>query len=257
MFSIIRRTIRSVPPAIVEMIYPKTCAGCGMRGMWLCDMCETSVPVATIPATCPRCALPALSGRCGCRNLPPVIDRARAAYVYDGWAANAVQQVKYHGEWARAEHLAAGMALLVAEFGAVDGLIPVPLHRSRERSRGFNQSLLFATHIGAITGVPVLDVLRRTRKTASQVTLSGDERRENVRDAFGVDPGWVPVPGGAYVVIDDVRTTGSTLGACVEALRVARPASVGVLTFALDMHRGQIEALRAHLAAGGVRAAMP
>jgi len=243
---------RAVLPAIVETIYPKTCAGCGMRGVWLCDLCETTVLPASHPSTCPRCAFPALSGRCGCGRLPAIIFRARSAYVYDGWAASAVKRVKYDGEWSRAEHLAAAMRPLIVDFGPIDGLVPVPLHRSRERSRGFNQSLLLATHLGDLSGVPVLDVLRRSRKTVSQVTLSGEQRRENVVGAFGIDPRWVPRHGGRYVLVDDVRTTGSTLGACAEALQVVHPATVGVLTFALDMHREDIAALRERLRATGV-----
>ncbi|HWV24496.1 MAG TPA: phosphoribosyltransferase family protein [Thermomicrobiales bacterium] len=164
-----------------------------------------------------------------------------------------MKRVKYDGEWSRIEHLAQQMSGLMTDFGPIDGLIPVPLHRSRERSRGFNQSRILAVELGKLSGVPVLDMLRRSRKTESQVSLSGDQRRENVTGAFGVDPAWMPRAGGHYVIVDDVRTTGSTLGACAEALQAVSPSAISVVTFALDMHRDQVRALRDHLATSGVR----
>ena len=164
--------------------------------------------------------------------------------MYDGWAATAVKRLKYQGEPSRAEHLALQMAPLLPEFGQVSGLIPVPLHASREKERGYNQSALLAEHIATLTGAPVLSVLRRTRKTVSQASLSGYDRKNNVDGVFEVDTAWVPKAGGRYVLIDDVRTTGATLNACAEALTLVRPSLIGVLTFALDMQREWLVALR-------------
>jgi len=241
----IRRMGRSVFSAIVETVYPKVCAGCGMRGAWLCPYCEDTVSRATQAVSCRRCGEPMLDSRCGCVDLAPLIFRARSAFIYDGWAATAVRSVKYHHEPARSEHLARFMHQELGTFGALDGLIPVPLHPTRERQRGFNQSRLLADHLSAQSGIPVLDVLRRTRKSVSQTTLSGRERKTNVAGIFSTRGDWVPAAGGRFLLIDDVRTTGATVSACADALRGVSPAMVGVLTFALDMSRDRVAALKA------------
>lgn len=215
-----------------------------MRGMWLCDLCERETLSLAVPGTCVRCGEMPFSGRCGCADLPAVIDRARAFAAYDGWVSAAVKRMKYDREPDRARHLAAFLVPLLAEFGGVDALVPVPLHDSKERDRGFNQAFLLAAHLSAACGIPVVHLLRRTRKTVSQTTLSGRQRRENVRDVFAMDPSWQPRPGQRFVLIDDVRTTGATLGACADAITAVVPARVGVLTVALDMQRDELDAFR-------------
>ncbi len=230
--------------AIVDTVYPKTCAGCGMRGMWLCDICEQETLDLTMAGTCVRCGEPPYEGRCGCPDLPAVIDCARAFAAYEGWVSAAVKRMKYEREPDRARHLATFLTPHLAEFGVVDGLVPVPLHPTKERDRGFNQSRLLADHLSRASGIPVVDLLQRTRKTVSQTTLSGRQRRENVRDVFEMDARWHPRAGQRFVLIDDVRTTGATLGACAEAITTVVPAWVGVLTVALDMQRDELEAFR-------------
>lgn len=230
--------------AVVDTVYPKTCAGCGMRGMWLCDICERETLDLGVTATCVRCGEPPYEGRCGCADLPTVIDRARAFAAYEGWVSAAVKRMKYEREPDRARHLATFLAVHLPEFGAVDGLVPVPLHPTKERDRGFNQSRLLAEQLSHASGIPVVDLLTRTRKTVSQTTLSGRQRRENVRDVFVMDARWHPRAGQRFVLIDDVRTTGATLGACAEAITAVVPARIGVLTVALDMQRDELEAFR-------------
>jgi ComF family protein len=252
----IRRLAEIMASAVVETVYPKVCAGCGMRGTWLCIYCEHTVPSAIQPVSCPRCGVPKLGRRCGCADLDHAIAVARSAYVYDGWVATAVKGVKYHGESARAGHLASLMMPALSGFGPLDGIIPVPLHGSRERERGYNQAALLSEGLASNSGVPVLNVMRRVRKTVSQTTLSGHDRMENVAGSFSINPTWVPPTGGRYLLVDDVRTTGATLNACADALRPVQPATVGILTFALDVHREQVEELRAYeanaRASGGV-----
>lgn len=232
----IRRMAQLVVAATIETVYPRVCAGCGMRGTWLCRYCESTTPHASQPISCSRCGVPALGHRCACSTLDALIARCRSAFVYDGWVATAVKALKYHGEWARAEHLAQFLVPELESFGPITGIIPVPLqHPSRERTRGYNQAVILAERLASSTGSTMMDVLHRTRKTASQTTLSGPERARNVAGCFRLHDTWVPAPGGRYVLIDDVRTTGATLNACAEALRSVQPSMVGVLTFALDL----------------------
>lgn len=240
----IRRAASIVGRALIDTVYPKTCAGCGMRGMWLCDVCESETLTLNLPGGCPRCGRPFFHGRCRCADLPAVIDVARSVAVYDGWVAAAIKRFKYDREPDRARHLATYLTRLLPEFGHVDALVPVPLHPSKERDRGFNQSALLAHYVSELSGVPVAHILQRTRKTVSQTELSGQKRRENVAKVFAIDPTWHPRPGMRFVLIDDVRTTGATLGSCASVLEAYGAIRVGVLTFALDMQRDELDAYR-------------
>jgi ComF family protein len=116
-----------------------------------------------------------------------------------------------------------------------DLIVPVPLHRRRLWQRRFNQAAVLAQHISQQCGVAWRgDVLLRTSSTASQVGLTAEERRSNVRHAFNVPPDVQSFVGGKCVVlVDDVRTTGATAEACAIALQKAGAARVYVLTFAL------------------------
>ncbi len=114
---------------------------------------------------------------------------------------------------------------------AADWLIPVPLHPSRERDRGYNQSELLACSLARRVDVPVSGKgLRRTRATAVQMTLNAAKRRENVAGAFECIE--VRVRNARVIVIDDVGTTGATLEACAQAVLKAGAASVMGLTLA-------------------------
>jgi ComF family protein len=146
----------------------------------------------------------------------------------------AIVQFKYHGEWARAAHLGEPLATTIAHMQQVDALVPVPLHPSRLRQRGFNQSLLLAQHAGGLLGVDVKEALIRTRRTDAQVNLGADERQANVAGAFAGQP-HISVAGLSVVLIDDVVTTGSTLSACADALVGAGAASVMAASLAREM----------------------
>ena len=115
-----------------------------------------------------------------------------------------------------------------------DLIVPVPLYPSRLWWRRFNQSAMLALAVGRLTGVEVdCFVLKRVKRTASQVGLSADQRRRNVAGAFKVDKARAGrIRGKQVVVIDDVITTGATAEACARALKRARAARVDVLALA-------------------------
>ena len=112
--------------------------------------------------------------------------------------------------------------------------MPVPLYPARLWWRRFNQSAMLALAVGRLAGVPVdCAVLKRVRRTASQVGLSADQRRRNVRGAFKVDRAVrTRVKGKKLVLVDDVITTGATAEACARALKRAGAARVDVLALA-------------------------
>ena len=221
-----------VRDVLIETAYPRRCAGCGRRGTWLCDECGHQVARLT-PPWCRRCGEPAAANCCRCSDLAPALAVVRSAVPYDGWVRQAIINVKYAGEWARTEHLAALLPSLIADVGPSDGLVPVPLHPRRERTRGYNQARLLAEHAATLCSSRVCEVVVRTRLTARQVGLDAQTRRANVRDAFAV-PGYVNVRGCRLILIDDVITTGSTLGSCASALMTAGAAWVAAVTVARE-----------------------
>jgi ComF family protein len=166
-----------------------------------------------------------------CRETAPPFDFARAAAPYGASVREAVHALKFGGRRSLARPLG---DLIVEQCATVldrpHALVPVPLARARERERGFNQSLLLAERIGERLGVGIRSRwLVRRRATAAQSDLSAPERRANVAGAFAAASA---VAGRDVVVIDDVITTGATVGECARALRAAGARHVGVVAVA-------------------------
>ena len=140
-----------------------------------------------------------------------------AAYTYQGAAAKLIHGLKYENKRYMALPLTLGLASVYMEKGLrADGIIPVPLHKKRQRMRGYNQSEILAAGLSERTGVPLWrDALVRVRDTKQQVGLNESERLQNVQGAFvcGVD-----LFGKRVVVVDDVCTTGATMLSCLKAL---------------------------------------
>ena len=158
----------------------------------------------------------------------------RSIGPYGGWLRGAVTQLKYHGEWARVGDLAPLLARATADLFPADALVPVPLHAARRKQRGFNQTEKLAEVLSQETAVPVEHALLRTRKTRPQVRLDGEGRKTNVEGAFALSPGY-DVTGAHLILLDDVITTGATLGACAQVLRAAGALTVDVVTVAREL----------------------
>jgi ComF family protein len=205
-------------------LLPPACMWCGqpgLPGLDLCSGCRGDLPLNQ-PA-CRRCALPlpaSATGLCGrCLRAPPPFDRALALLRYQRPAPQWVQALKFGGrlEYARllGELLADAVAAQLAT--TPDVIIPVPLHPARQRRRGFNQALELARPVARRLGVPIDTVhCRRLRATAAQAELGARQRRRNVRNAFAVD---AALPARRVAIVDDVVTTGHTVGELARALR--------------------------------------
>ena len=174
---------------------------------------------------CPHCAA----------DQPP-FDHARAALRYDDHSRRLILAFKHGGRLDGVDLFAEWMVRAGADILAdADFLIPVPLHRWRLVRRGFNQSALLSKAIAKRTGRRWLpNTLRRHRATASQQGLSAEARRDNVTSAaFRLARGGAErIAGRHLVLVDDVLTTGSTLGACASVLRRAGAARVDALLLA-------------------------
>lgn len=205
---------------------PQACALCAAPTgtALMCAACAGALQ--SLPQACPRCALPSAHGSlCGqCLADPPAFERSQAAFVYAFPLDRLVQSFKYHGTLAYADWFAQAMLERRAERPAADVLIPVPLARSRQRERGFNQALEIAKPLSRWTGIPLLaDTAIRVRDTPPQASLAWSERAKNIRGAFACAKA---LTGRRVIVIDDVMTTGASLEEFAKTLKRAGAASV-------------------------------
>lgn len=149
--------------------------------------------------------------------------------MYNGALRAIVHALKYDGRRSIARQLAALMRDRAADILAgATCVVPVPLHASRRRERGFNQ----AADLAAALPAPVVHALRRVRATATQTSLPQARRHKNVRDAFAATRHARRVRGAIVVLVDDVCTTGATLDACARVLKACGAAEVRVVTAA-------------------------
>jgi competence protein ComFC len=219
-----------------QIVLPDVCAGCGIAGDWICQDCFDDVQSVDAQSCCRLCGGPAAANPVSCqrcREWPPLDFMVRSAFEYSGPVRQSILRMKYRGEYARSEwHSRHLFDVLTGTGWDVDIVLPVPLHRTRLRSRGYNQSEKLARSLGKRAGLSVLDCLTRQRNTPSQTTLSRDQRTANVAGAFTCLP---EVDGLNVLLIDDVMTTGATLLECAFACDLAGATRVRALTVATDV----------------------
>ena len=232
--------------AILNLVFPPTCVACQRYGAWLCSACADVIERLE-PPLCARCGwpghqVPPPSGRASgcCPATLDSLDGLRALAFHSGPLRTAIHQLKYGDLRALAGSLADLMAegwpALAPEGTGFDTLVPIPLHRARQRERGYNQAALLARELGARLQRPVIESgLERIRDTAPQVGLKPAARRQNVRNAFRCRGGHFE--GQRVLLIDDVCTTGATLEAAATALRAG--GAVSVWAYTLARARGQ------------------
>ena len=244
--SAVLRSWRGLLGLTAELLAPPHCYLCQGPGQalpapWgldLCGHCHQACP--QLPPACPRCGLPAstplaqvrppASGQhcADCTVRPPPYDAVFAAFAYDPPVDELVRDLKFHGALAPGRIL----GLLLAAQRRASGLplpdlvIPMPLHRDRLVSRGFNQATLIASVAARQLQLPLRPrLLQRVRATAPQSGLSAGARQHNLQGAFVARPlaGLGPV-----ALVDDVLTTGSTATAAARALKAAGASRVEV-----------------------------
>jgi ComF family protein len=212
----------------------------------VCDECLTEI----LPVRAPRCILCGDrlasaqllmgDGRCvNCRDHEPSFDRAVSFSEYKGTLRGLIHLLKYENVTSAARPLGRMLADAIDELRPTCGdskplLVPVPLHKGRLRTRGFNQAEAIAR--AAARQFPgtleiASGVLVRHRETISQVGLSREERIENMHDAFRVTA-LERVKGRNVIVVDDVMTTGTTLSECARVLKRAGAERVWAATVA-------------------------
>jgi ComF family protein len=201
------------------------CGESGVEGRDLCRACTQALPWNG--SACLRCALPLpVPGTCGaCLQRPPPLTETHAAFVYRFPLDRLVPRFKFHNDLVAGRLLSELMAEGLRGLPKPAALVPVPLHNSRLRQRGYDQALELAKPLARVLQVPLLpQALVRLRATAPQSELDAGARQRNLRGAFAVRAD-AALPD-HVALIDDVMTTGATLEAAARRLRRAGVARV-------------------------------
>jgi ComF family protein len=229
----IRRTMAATVAAALDLALPAECVGCRREGPPLCHTCRPALDVRRHAAPGTALGLPA--------ELPAPLLQLEWCAPFTGVTRRALHALKYGGERRLAAPLGGAMADRWAVAGAGgDLLVPVPASPDRVRHRGYDQAVLLARVAGSRLGLPVHEILERSRSTAAQFDLDRVDRGTNVAGAFrltarGPGPRGSQQLRGAWVVlVDDVVTTGATLAACATTLLEAGALGVSALTVARE-----------------------
>ncbi len=228
-----------ITDVMLDMVFPRHCPVCDdilpFGGGLICDDCREK----TLFVTEPRCMI------CGrkldsdrkeycrdCLNVRHPFDRAVSVFIYNDALQEAVFRFKYGGrrEYASffAESIFRYLGREISSFMA-EALIPVPIHRDKLKTRGFNQAGLIAGRLSALTGIPVeKDLVIRVKATRPQKGLNREERRKNLKRAFKLTRNDVKLT--KVIIIDDIYTTGSTVDEMSLLLKRAGVSEVYVVT---------------------------
>jgi len=222
--------LQTVGRGLLDLIYPPRCLGCGARSespdLPLCPRCLQSMeraPTMGVAARLDR--LPTGRG---------IFEETLALWVFD--KAGTLQAVQHAFKYGNRPRYGVALGRLVGSAYAdtaptPDGVVPIPLHRTRELERGYNQAQMLAEGVSEALDCPLRnDLLSRPHPTRSQTNLSREERWKNVRDAFDADPACTD---GYWLLVDDVLTTGSTAVAAALTLTDAGADAVSLATLAL------------------------
>jgi competence protein ComFC len=214
--------------SLVDLLIPPVCAGCGAEGDVLCQRCREPLHRRLREPPGLPIGLPG--------ELPDGLVQLEWCAAYTGPVRSALHALKYEGERRLAWPLGAALAARWRAAGAPgDVLVPVPVHAARLRARGYDQAVLLAEAAGRSLGLPVVRALRRTRATRAQYQLGRAGRAENVGGMFEVVPELAAAVSGRWViVVDDILTTGATLGACARSLSGGGAAAVAGLAVARE-----------------------
>ncbi len=212
---------------VISLLFPRRCPVCEKivqpRGELICQNCAKRLSVVHGPL-CQRCGKELESDRLeycpDCMKHHRSFERNFALLNYDDLTKHSLSAIKYRN---KREFLDFYGEALCVRYGkmvhrlALEAIVPVPVHPSRKRTRGFNQAELLARQIGKRLEIPVCPGgLRREKRTLPQKGLGTAERLHNLRQAFA--PGSLPQNISRVLLVDDIYTTGSTMEACTRVL---------------------------------------
>jgi len=217
-----------------SLLFPRICYGCGSHLVknekLICTECYVVIPRTNFHTKKDNPVAQAFWGRCK-------IESAAAFSFFNKGSRirKLIHSLKYKGVKEVGYELGRiyGLSLKSSDFlDGIDFIVPVPLHKSKERTRGFNQSEIIATGISEATGLPlVANAIKRQRATSTQTKRSRMERWENVEGIFALKNSDL-LAGKHILLVDDVITTGATIEACVAEILKAEGVKVSVVALA-------------------------
>ncbi|HNQ23907.1 MAG TPA: ComF family protein [Phycisphaerae bacterium] len=226
--------------SLLDAVFPPRCLVCesslpaGLTTVALCSDCRDEVQAERQRPYCPTCANSVApyelsGGRCReCREVSLRVGGIVRVAGYRGPLGELMRAYKYHGQEAPGLLLAQWLAAAVQAApwsGWVEAVVPVPTHWRHRLRRPLHAAEELARHVARSAGLPLVPLLRRRRGGPHQVGLPSAQRQPNVRGAFALEPG-VQLETARLLLIDDVRTTGSTLEECAKVLLRAGAAEV-------------------------------
>lgn len=219
----------------LSLFLPKTCVICDQAGSVLCVPCSASIRL-NLQSRCSQCFLPFVSSPLNhlctdCSSTHPSFDQHISLVTFDHRTSKWIYDLKYQSKFWIEEIFYEALQQIDIPF-QIDVIVPIPLHRTKLKQRGFNQSQRLGLVVSQVLDRPMnLNLVSRLRKTESQTGLSRSERMQNVKNAFECSQKQrIPE---SVVLIDDVYTTGSTLNEAARVLKQAGVQRVYALTFAL------------------------
>jgi ComF family protein len=215
---------------IQDYLLPPTCILCNHAGWQNLDLCYACYAQLTKNTRCcTHCAavLAIDTPLCGrCLSHPPAYDAAHAPFIHCGATRYLIAGLKFNEQYKNARLLASLLAESLKQLPRPDCLLPVPLHKTRYRERGFNQSIEIARTVGNTLHIPVdTHSCIRHRDTPHQTQLTAKQRRSNMKNAFSLIK---PMQARHIAIIDDVMTTGSTVHELARILKKAGAERVDV-----------------------------
>ena len=229
-----------------DWIYPRKCIFCNElldfgSGSFICSECGQSLDGLMIhPPCCEICGspLPTEGGSCpDCSEALFSFERNFSCFIYHDKIRDMIRGFKYKNKPGYAKSIASVLYRHFCDLPEFDGFVPVPLHNSRLKLRGYNQSALLAEQLGKLYKKPVFYYLARTRKTLPQNGLTAVERASNIAGAFAL-AGGVSCAGSTLFLVDDIFTTGGTLDACAKVLVEGGANKIYTMTIAKPEYRG-------------------
>ena len=218
---------------LIDLVYPPECIGCGKIGFRCCPDCWEA-RVLYNQNICSTCGKPVHSSpnRINCISESFPLEKIRSVGEYEGVPRSYILALKYHRNIGLAELILPDLCRTITNSHFIfEMLIPVPLNKTRQRERGYNQVTIWGKLLGKMIDIPMdASVILRERNTISQVKLPAEKRSENVRGAFSVKSDIVS--GKNILLLDDVITTGATLIECATVLKNAGAKQVSALTIA-------------------------
>jgi ComF family protein len=206
---------------------------------FICAPCANEIQLC-LPPACKTCGYPFFGAVIGprvcphCADLDPLFDQGKALFIAKAAGRSLLHQLKYQHGFYLLQDLQRMVTRTKQYCDYIQDaiLVPVPLHPTKLRERGFNQSEKIAHMLTKATQgrSHVEHLLIRRVYTQTQTRLNHAQRHQNVKNAFALAPDAVLIPDQAYILVDDVFTTGSTLNACARVLRNAGATRLKVVT---------------------------